>query len=89
MAQLEEWGATTIQSLVRGKAGRRKAHEMKLVHMARWKEMVDEDKGIPFYYNKITGEMRWRRPQDFLELLPRPVCSNCEQFEGEQQCSQI
>jgi hypothetical protein len=37
---------------------------------------------VPFYYNQLTAEVRWRRPQDFLELMPRPVCSNCEAFEG-------
>ncbi|RLN90712.1 hypothetical protein BBJ28_00020733 [Nothophytophthora sp. Chile5] len=27
--------------------------------------------------NKVTGEVRFRRPQDLLDLLPKPQCENC------------
>ncbi|CAM9098476.1 unnamed protein product [Chrysoparadoxa australica] len=86
IARLEKWASTKIEAGWRGKLGRQKAKERKLQHMARWKEMMDQDKGVPFYYNKISGEVRWRRPQAFLELLPRPVCGNCEQFEAFSEC---
>jgi hypothetical protein len=30
---------------------------------AFWKELFDEEQDRPFYYNKKTGEARWRKPQ--------------------------
>ena len=54
------------------------ARDMRLQRKARWKEMFDEASQRPFYYNQISGEIRWRRPQDLLQLLRRPVCGNCE-----------
>lgn len=53
MSRLENWTATRIQALVRGAAGRAAAAARKLEHMARWKEMYDEDKDVNFYYNKV------------------------------------
>ncbi len=82
MAKLEYWGASTIQALFRGFKGRKWAHECRLKYMGRWKEMYDEEKGTIFYYNQINGEIRLRRPQDFLELLPHPICGECDAYEG-------
>ncbi|CAM9524056.1 unnamed protein product, partial [Sphacelaria rigidula] len=36
---------------------------------------------------QVTGEIRWRRPQDFLELLPHPACGDCGAFEAFCECS--
>lgn len=36
---------------------------------------------------QVTGEVRWRRPQDFLELLPRPACGDCAGFEAFLECA--
>lgn len=36
---------------------------------------------------QISGEIRWRRPQDFLELLPRPPCGDCGLFEAFSECA--
>lgn len=56
MSRLEDWAATRIQALARGRSGRVKARAEKLKHMGRWKEMYDEDRGANFYYNKVRSE---------------------------------
>ena len=35
----------------------------------------------------MCGEIRWRRPQDFFELLPRPACGDCGLFEAFSECA--
>ncbi|CAN0587618.1 unnamed protein product, partial [Ectocarpus sp. 12 AP-2014] len=70
-----------------GAAGRGRAAARRIEHMGRWKEMYDEERGATFYYNKVSGEIRWRRPQDFLELLPRPSCGDCCLFEAFSECA--
>eukprot|EP00903_Cladosiphon_okamuranus_P013484 g12559.t1 len=59
MSRLEDWAATRIQALARGKAGRGKAAARRLEHMGRWKEMYDQDRGANFYYNK-DDENGWQ-----------------------------
>jgi hypothetical protein len=39
-----------------------------------------------FWYNKYTGEIRWRMPQGVLDLLPRPTCSDCQYYEAVLEC---
>jgi hypothetical protein len=87
MAEVERWASSTIQALYRGHCGRIRAVAVRDEKRARWKEMFDEDSRRPFFYNQITGEIRWRRPQDLLELMPRPLCGNCEYFEASLECS--
>lgn len=55
MSRLEDWAATKIQALARGGQGRAKATARRLEHMARWKEMYDDDRGANFYYNKARS----------------------------------
>ena len=38
-------------------------------------------------FDQVCGEIRWRRPQDFLELLPRPACGDCGLFEAFSECA--
>ena len=52
-----------------------------------WKELFDEDKKKRFFYNKLTGEIRWKIPQDLLDLLPRPKCDNCGFYEAAVECA--
>jgi hypothetical protein len=60
---------------------RRRAKTLRQKFEKRWKEMWDHESGRPFYHDKNTGEIRWRRPQHLLNQLPKPVCNNCdEQF---------
>ena len=87
LREVKEWASTAIQSLYRGHCGRIRAVAVRDEKRARWKEMFDEDSRRPFFYNQITGEIRWRRPQDLLELMPRPRCGNCEYFEASLECS--
>ncbi len=82
MAKAEYWAASTIQALFRGFQGRKWARKCRLEYMGRWKEIYDKEKGTVSYYNQNNGEVRWRRPQDFLELLPHPICGECEAYEG-------
>ena len=57
---------------------RRLVWALRQQHERRWKEMWDDATGRPFYHDKNTGEVRWRRPQHLLNQLPKPVCSNCD-----------
>lgn len=54
ISRLEDWAVTKIQALARGAQGRGKAAARRLEHMARWKEMYDDDRGANFYYNKAS-----------------------------------
>lgn len=78
--------ATKIQSLFRGIKGRRRVKELVRQKKGLWKELFDEDKKQRFFYNKLTGEIRWRMPQDLLDLIPKPCCDNCCFYEGTVEC---
>ncbi|KAJ0400873.1 hypothetical protein ATCC90586_002575 [Pythium insidiosum] len=76
--RLETRSATLIQARVRGRWGRRRFQQLQLARkQQRWKELAQPDTGQRFFYNKETGEVRFRRPQDVLDLLPQPPCDNC------------
>jgi hypothetical protein len=87
MADLENWGATIIAGAWRGKGGRDLARARLWERKARWKEMWSEEETRKFYYNQISGEIRYRKPQDLLDLMKRPICSNCEFYEARLECS--
>jgi hypothetical protein len=78
--------ATTIQAMIRRFLGRlvyfRKIQEKK----CKWKELYDEEKKQRFFYNKQTGEIRWRIPQDLLDLIPHPMCDDCAKIEAALEC---
>eukprot|EP01034_Spumella_vulgaris_P024314 gene24314-30635_t len=38
----------------------------------KWKELFDEKQQKRFFYNKLSGEIRYRMPQDLLDLIPHP-----------------
>ena len=57
--------------------GRRRAAAKRLETDEYWKEMWDDDKRRPFYYNMHTGETRFRKPQALLNLEYRPSCNDC------------
>lgn len=88
MSRLEDWAATRIQALVRGRFGRARARAEKLEHMGRWKEMYDEDRGANFYYNKVRADQQMEEQKDgvchhkvlalslpFVILRPRKVAT--------------
>jgi hypothetical protein len=76
-AQRELDAICKIQSRVRGIAGRVR-FELEMRHRkGKWKELYDEKAGKRFFYNKLTGEIRWRIPQELLDLIPKPQCDNC------------
>jgi hypothetical protein len=85
-AQLEMWAVCKIQAAYRGFKGRKYASESLRLKKGKWKELFDEEKQARFFYNKITGEIRWRMPQDLLDLIPRPCCDNCSFYEGCVEC---
>jgi hypothetical protein len=58
---------------------RRRVWALRQQFERRWKEMWDDATGRPFYHDKNTGEIRWRRPQHLLNQLPKPTCTNCEE----------
>jgi hypothetical protein len=75
-----------IQALFRGNQGRAYFDMALRQKKGKWKELMDDDTQKRFFYNKLTGEIRWRMPQDLLDLIPRPVCDNCERFEAGVEC---
>ena len=85
--KVHHWAATTIASGWRGKLGRKKVKGARLAKMERWKELWSKEEDRPFYYNQLTGETRWRKPQALLDLEPRPVCSNCNYYEAQNECA--
>jgi hypothetical protein len=85
--QLELWAASKIQALYRGVVGRLLFDQRVIEKKGIWKELFDEEKKKRFFYNKLTGEVRWRMPQDLLDLIPRPKCDNCSFYEAGVECS--
>jgi len=83
---LDRWAATLVQKVYRGRVGRRRAAILREEKKKRWKEMYDVAQDRPFYYNQDTGEVRWRMPQDMLDLLSRPFCSNCAEIHAYIEC---
>ena len=87
IAQNEINSIIKIQSLYRGIQGRNlfllKLKERK----GKWKELFDEKIHKRFFYNKLTGEIRWRMPQDLLDLIPKPICDNCNKIHAILECS--
>jgi hypothetical protein len=71
---METWAATRMQAGFRGMLGRKRYWAIVDAKKRKWKQMQDND-GKPFYYNSTTGEMRRRKPQDLLDLMPRPRCT--------------
>lgn len=86
MIELENWSAVRLQSLWRGYSGRKHAAMKMRQHKGQWKEMYDPEKRRPFYYNQVSGEIRWRKPQALLDLMRKPICHNCEAFEAVVEC---
>jgi len=84
--QARIWAATTIQSYYRGHCGRVRFNGLVREKKGKWKELYDSEKQRRFFYNKLTGEIRWRMPQDLLDLIPRPQCDNCEFYEAALEC---
>merc|ERR1712100_738069 len=85
-AELEVWSSLKIQAAWRGKKGRDIYRQKLKESKQKWKELFDAKKKRAFYFNKNTGEIRWRKPQALLDLMPRPVCGNCDYFEAKVEC---
>lgn len=86
-AELEIWAAIKIQACWRGLKGRMHFDDVVRERKGLWKELFDEEKRKRFFYNKLTGEIRWTIPQDLLDLLPRPKCDNCTFYEAAVECA--
>ncbi|CAM9908943.1 unnamed protein product, partial [Ectocarpus fasciculatus] len=84
---LEMWAVNKIQACFRGTRGRMRFDEILRAKKGKWKELMDETKRRRFFYNKLTGEIRWRMPKDLLDLIPRPKCDNCAKFEAGVECA--
>ncbi|KAG3038940.1 hypothetical protein PC119_g2503 [Phytophthora cactorum] len=78
LVKIQHDAVTLVQAHYRGCKGREKYREAQLNKKKRWKEITRPENGEKFYYNRVTGEVRFRRPQDVLDLLPKPLCENCE-----------
>ncbi|CAM9343847.1 unnamed protein product [Ectocarpus fasciculatus] len=82
----EQNGAKTIQQFYRRyrirveAEARKKNHEDEVRAMSRLEDWAATQ-------IQVSGEIRWRRPQDFLELLPRPSCGDCCLFEAFSECA--
>jgi hypothetical protein len=84
--QTEYNASIQIQALFRGMKGRIYFDQKLREKKGKWKELMDEETGKRFFYNKLTGEIRWRMPRDLLDLIPRPICDNCQRFEAGVEC---
>jgi hypothetical protein len=84
--QTEYHSSIKIQALFRGMKGRIYFDQKLREKKGKWKELMDEETGKRFFYNKLTGEIRWRMPRDLLDLIPRPICDNCQRFEAGVEC---
>jgi len=76
-----------IQARVRGIKGRQLFAAKMRVRKGKWKELFDEKAQKRFFYNKLSGEIRWRMPQDLLDLIPHPHCDNCHKHDATLECS--
>lgn len=85
--KIESQAATQIASCWRGHLGRSKARSALKVRKTRWKKMWSDEDSRYFFYNQITGESRWRIPQDLLDLEPTPICENCDYYEAKFECA--
>ena len=87
VVQLEIDSATRIQAAFRGMKGRLHFDDELRKRKGKWKELYDEKKRKRFFYNKLTGEIRWRMPQDLLDMIPRPQCDNCVRCAADFECA--
>ena len=85
--ELQIYSSTLIASTWRGKIGRDEARSAKNRCNHRWKQLWSEEEKRVFYYNQITGEIRWTKPQALLDLEKRPLCSNCEYYDAVVECA--
>lgn len=85
--ELRIFCATKIQALYRGNVGRLYYDEKRREKKGKWKELFDEEKQRRFFYNKLTGEIRWRMPKDLLDLMPKAHCDNCNYYEATVECA--
>ena len=85
--ELQFWAVTKIQAAWRGMKGRLHFDEELKLKKGKWKELFDEQRQRRFFYNKLTGEIRWRMPQDLLDLIPKPCCDNCTNQEAQLECA--
>ncbi len=85
--RVETGAATQIQSCWRGYKGKLIACELLTSKKSRWKRMWSEEDKRYFFYNQVTGESRWRMPQDLLDLEPKIICDNCEYYEAQVECA--
>lgn len=86
-AEFDLWAAVKIQAVFRGMRGRTRFDELVKEKKGKWKELFDEKRQQRFFYNKLTGEIRWRMPADLLDLVPRPSCDNCCECEAQFECA--
>ena len=50
------------------------------------KELYDPENSVGSSITR-TGEIRWRIPQDLLDLIPVPKCDNCGFYEAVLECA--
>lgn len=86
VAELQEWAATVIQKNFRAMKGRIRCDVLMKERKGKWKELYDETQRKRYFYNQFTGEIRYRMPQDLLDLIPRPCCDNCCEIEAVLEC---
>lgn len=83
---LKLWASTKIAAGWRGKLGRDRAKEFRVMRAHRWKALFCKEREMLFYYNQNTGETVWEKPQCLLDLEPKPICSNCSEYLAEFEC---
>lgn len=84
---IQSSAATQIEAFWRGCIGKMRAQIERDKNKSQWKQMWSEEDQTYFYYNQVTGESRWRKPQQLLDLEPRPICSNCCYYDAQFECA--
>eukprot|EP00979_Chaetoceros_neogracilis_P000861 scaffold185_cov233-Chaetoceros_neogracile.AAC.1 len=79
--------AIQIEAFWRGCIGRKYAKFALQKKKSRWKQLWSKEDEVNFYYNQVTGESRWKKPQELLDLERRPTCSNCAYYDAQIECS--
>ena len=83
---LDKWAVTKVQSVCRGRIGRKLVQAQRIAVAHYWRTIFDSTESRNIYFNINTREVRMRKPQALLDLMPRIKCDNCNFYEATMEC---
>ena len=84
--QLDKWAVTKVQAVMRGRMGRKIAQAQRIAVAHYWRTIFDATETRNIYFNINTREVRMRKPQALLDLMPRIKCDNCNFYLATMEC---